>query len=690
LAAPNAPQAVPLDTKVGWVLRLEAQRMLRDPGVTSGVAFAALPAAPGPTSLPPAPTWKPATAADLMALAVDPDPGLRRRAALALGRVGMPEGLRVLVPLLSDSAEPVRAMVAFAIGLIGDRQGLAPLQAALKDPSALVRGRAVEALGLIGEPEAAAAVADAAAGCAPLLAPLAPNDEEYPKAPEIELCRLSLFALVRLRAYESLARVALDAQGLPVSQWWPVAFALQRSGDRRASPALQTLVNSPGVHTAAFALRGLGGLRDASVVAPALAIAGRADADVRLRVAAVRALAQAGDRAAVGPLLRLVSDRATSRNLALEAVTAIGTLGDASAFDLMIDLVGSSSPSVRSAALQAAARIDPEGFLLIISSFERDRDWSVRAALLTTLSSLDPERVRAAVEDLASDDDVRVRAAALEALARVKSPTLTARLFAALEAPDFAGRAAAATLVGEHRPEGGAVRLVAAYARGASDATPAARLAALEALARFGVVDARETLLRALSDPEWPVRARAATLLKAGGVEANPVRPAPLRQPVDFFTSDRLLRPPYSPHAFIDTAAGTIEIELNVVEAPLTTFSFIELARAGFFNGLKVHRLVPGFVIQAGDPRGDGEGGPGYTIRDEFSPLPYLTGTVGMALAGPDTGGSQFFMTVSPQPHLDGRYTVFGRVVQGVELLDRISPWDVIDRIRIWDGVGDR
>ena len=120
------------------------------------------------------------------------------------------------------------------------------------------------------------------------------------------------------------------------------------------------------------------------------------------------------------------------------------------------------------------------------------------------------------------------------------------------------------------------------------------------------------------------------------------------------------------------------------MDAPLTTLSFIELARAGFFNGLKVHRLIPNFVIQAGDPRGDGEGGPGYTIRDELSPRPFVRGTVGMALGGPDTGGSQFFITVSPQPHLDGQYTVFGRVV-GWECSTG-ALWDVIDRIRIWDG----
>jgi cyclophilin family peptidyl-prolyl cis-trans isomerase len=113
----------------------------------------------------------------------------------------------------------------------------------------------------------------------------------------------------------------------------------------------------------------------------------------------------------------------------------------------------------------------------------------------------------------------------------------------------------------------------------------------------------------------------------------------------------------------------------------------VTLARAGFYNGVKVHRLVPNFVIQAGDPRGDGEGGPGFSIRDEFSPLPFVRGTIGMALGGAETGGSQFFIALSPQPHLDGKYTVFGKVVHGGETLDTIAQWDVIERIRIWDGV---
>jgi len=95
---------------------------------------------------------------------------------------------------------------------------------------------------------------------------------------------------------------------------------------------------------------------------------------------------------------------------------------------------------------------------------------------------------------------------------------------------------------------------------------------------------------------------------------------------------------------------------------------------------------VPNFVVQGGDPRGDGEGGPGYSIRDELNDRPYLRGTVGMALSGPDTGGSQFFITHSPQPHLDAKYTVFGHVVSGMDVVDRMQQLDVIQRVRIWDG----
>ena len=137
---------------------------------------------------------------------------------------------------------------------------------------------------------------------------------------------------------------------------------------------------------------------------------------------------------------------------------------------------------------------------------------------------------------------------------------------------------------------------------------------------------------------------------------------------------------------FIETAKGTIEFELAVLDAPQTSWSFIALARTGFFNGLQIHRVVPNFVVQDGDPRGDGDGGPGFTIRDELNERPFLRGTVGMALSWRDTGGSQFFIAHSPQPHLDAKYTAFGQVVNGMDVVDRIQQGDTIQRVRVWDG----
>jgi cyclophilin family peptidyl-prolyl cis-trans isomerase len=135
------------------------------------------------------------------------------------------------------------------------------------------------------------------------------------------------------------------------------------------------------------------------------------------------------------------------------------------------------------------------------------------------------------------------------------------------------------------------------------------------------------------------------------------------------------------PRATIRTARGPIELELFGEDAPITAWNFLSLARSGYYRNTRFHRVVPNFVAQDGDPRDDGNGGPGYAIRDEMNQHRYERGAVGMALSGPDTGGSQYFITHSPQPHLDGHYTVFGKVIGGYDVLDRIVQGDPITRI---------
>jgi cyclophilin family peptidyl-prolyl cis-trans isomerase len=126
-----------------------------------------------------------------------------------------------------------------------------------------------------------------------------------------------------------------------------------------------------------------------------------------------------------------------------------------------------------------------------------------------------------------------------------------------------------------------------------------------------------------------------------------------------------------------------MELKLFATEAPLTVYNIVSLAEHGYFDGQRFHRVVPNFVVQGGDPRGDGNGGPGYAIRDELTRRRYGRGTLGMALSGPNTGGSQFFVTHSSQPHLDGGYTVFGELVEGGDVLDRIIQGDRIVRVTV-------
>jgi len=137
--------------------------------------------------------------------------------------------------------------------------------------------------------------------------------------------------------------------------------------------------------------------------------------------------------------------------------------------------------------------------------------------------------------------------------------------------------------------------------------------------------------------------------------------------------------------AVLRTSRGEIELELSPEHAPNTVNNFVFLARAGFYDGVAFHRVIPNFMIQGGDPTGTGMGGPGYRFADEVegNPLRHETGVISMANAGPDTNGSQFFITHAPQPHLDGRHTVFGRVVRGQDVVDAIVQGDIIESVDV-------
>jgi cyclophilin family peptidyl-prolyl cis-trans isomerase/HEAT repeat protein len=681
----TAPRVVPVvvspfDEKVSWVLRLEDQRVLGDPP---------LPAAPAAPEDPSAPLSPPPAVPNLLALLADPEPQIRRRAALAIGRVGLPEGVAPLISALSDAQVEVRQMVAFALGLIGDETATDALVAALADPAPLVQGRAAQALGRIGSTRAAPSVGVMVRSHVTATFDIEPEDLSYPQSEPAEAFRLGLYALGELGAYEPLAEAVLAESGQPIVWWWPVAAALRMVGDPRALAPLTALAGVQGSIGPAVAINGLGELGDRSSVELLVKQLDPSFRDERVVISALRALGDIGDVGALPAVRKILLTPGLDRSLLLAATETLGTFESVETTNIFIELVSHPWAPLRVAALQALARTDPGSFLLMLSGLDPDPVWTVRAALASALEFIEPDAAVFRLTFMLEDEDQRVVPAVLTALARHRAPDIAELLFARLQSADIVVRKTAATLIGELRPAGGAERLAAAFEAATADPSYLARGAIVDALAAYGGPVASETLRRALQDPDWAVRVVAARRVAELDPRIEPVpphRPAPVRQGVDH-TSPHLVSPAVSPHVYLELDAGTIQIELNVIDAPLTADNFVTLARQGFYDGLTFHRVVPNYVIQGGDPRGDSEGGPGFTIRDELNQVPYLRGTVGMALDWGDTGGSQFFITHSPQPHLDGRHTAFGQVVAGMDVVDRVEVGDEIRRVLVWDGV---
>jgi len=685
---PAAPPPQSFEQKSSWILRLEDQRILREPAPPAPppMAPAAAPArgrSAAPVAAPPPPP-----SPDLIRLLTDNEARIRRRAALAVGRVGLVEGVAPLVRVLDDPDPEVRQMAAFALGLIGDRSARDPLIAKLTDPTPLMKGSAAEALGLIGDPAAAEPIGRMVSEIVASGALAEPPDEtlEASRDTPAAAFRLAMTALVRLKAYDALAAATLDASGQPRVRWWPVAFAFQRLEDPRALPVLLALVQDPRPYTKAFAAKGLGAMKDQSAGTALLPLVSSADADVAIE--AVRSLGRLHDARATPSLIKLLQTPTTSPALKLEAVTALGNTRGDGANDALIPLLVDANPQVRGAVLRSLATVDPEGFVFILSGLDTDSNWSVRAALASILGTLTPEAGLPRLRMLLNDPDTRVVPPVLEALAKLHPPDAVQIVLDQLSSNDPFIRAGAADAIAGLKPPNGLAALTDAYTRGQGDTTYVARAAALVAAAAYGAEASTPLLTTALADKDWAVRVRAAQLLKQFNPSSDAmirIRPAPVAHP-ESYEAAHLISPEYSTQAYIETEHGLIQIELAMFDAPQTVENFVTLARKGFFNNNVIHRVVSDFVVQGGDPRADGEGGPGYSIRDELNERPYLRGAVGMALDWADTGGSQFFITLSPQPHLDAKYTVFGRVVSGMDVVDKIQQGDVIRRVQIWDG----
>ena len=468
------------------------------------------------------------------------------------------------------------------------------------------------------------------------------------------------------------------------------AYALGRETQAEGAEALRALLGDGDAFVRAWAARGLGevgSLADLARLEPLLGdasaavriqtlraggkILGRAEALPPLgwgaRMAGLAGDANPGVRATVlevagrflphpeleAAVLRLHGEgEPRERELALGALAAGRAAGAAG---LVRDAATSGDRWLRARAAEAAGEL---GELELLDRLRRDKQPLVRVAALGALATL--EATEPLLEAL-GDPDPAVRATALEALAL--APELaTARVVALIDAARADGADNDVRRTG-----------IDVLARRARERPAADRPAVLEALRGLG------------GDGDWLVRRAAADAL-AGLGEPRPAV-GPVETGRNLATYRQILRQTDAPlRVELATDRGKLTVELACPEAPLTCTSFLQLARHKLFDGNRFHRVVPEFVVQGGDPRGDGWGGPGYSLRDEINRLRYRRGALGMALSGPDTGGSQFFFTLSPQPHLDGGYTVFGRVIGGEEVLDRIRQGDRIVAVRELDG----
>ena len=651
----------------------------------------------------------------LIARLSDPDPTLRARAAFALGSVQDAAAVPALLDLLEDRDPSVRADAAFALGQTADSSAASNLLAAFEraargsqdSATTVFRHRLLEALGKTGDRAS--------------LVRLASLDP-----PPVDRAALALsIARYGIRGVADPAATALLARwvgGAPADPAGTDAWATQRSAAYFFARARDTtawagsaeavrgaLDGSPGsdpivaMHLVA-ALAKLADPRDDRSLVEALA----SGADWRVRVNAARSLAGRTDRSEPRrALLAALDDPST--HVAVEAANALSA-ADSLPLDAQKAIAHRflrwPDPWQVSAALAPAlVRGDADGVVILrytgIAGGGAAENPAEGARLLTALGLHRGRPSFLLLESAASAEDPRIAAAAVAALGeRWRRGAIGGeatvegyyRVFeAALRRRDLATASAAAPVLADpaFRPLGSVALLSEVYRRMEAPEEIEPMIEVLKALGTSGDPAARPVLEEALSAPHAVVRRAAADALvdltggEIEGSESDPGRAVrqetAVADPRDARRVDwellRELGP--RPRLVLQTDRGRIVVELAADQAPLTVQTILGFARDGRYDGVPFHRVVANFVIQGGDfERGDGYGGPGFAIPSEFTRIPFARGVIGMASAGKDTEGSQFFITHSDQPHLDGRYTAFGQVIVGMDMADLIVEGD--------------
>ena len=675
---------------------------------------------------------------------------IRARAALAAGRIGDETAIDTLVNLLeNDAATEVRTVAAFAVGEIESIKGADAILKVLKNTANpdSVRARAAEAAGKIA---AANAKDEKSKMLGEAILDVLEYENRRGKQQNRETVLLGLTAALRAKPEETNVVVAKFLTNLDARVRADAANTLSRIRAKNANEQFRAMLLSETDAVArANAARALGAAEDKDSF-DVLLEAAINDDDSRVRVSAIRSLGSLKDAKAADKLLergeKLLTDYKKSKfanpnekNELLEIATVLGRLlansNDERSIKFLTDF-GLKENFISPEIHIAFAKISPAKFLEIQSPNNicsvlstRILCWQFESSFAQGLSEFanldEKDNLRSKAENnlitrLTVDEkseftnhfDVRSVSDRLRTFLKFKSENSAQISRGFLDYNDIVVRATAAELLGDLEANKQNISaLTNAFPKTENDKLNDAALAILDALEKQykklpkgdeSILSVLQQFKIALDSPDYLVRRKAIAFLKssdlAGEIPASfqrarfPAANPKIGAPNKF----RTVRADYvravsrkngTVKAVLTTEKGIFTIDLTPEDAPLTVDNFIRLARSNYFNGLAIHRVVPNFVMQDGDPRGDGNGGPGWQIRCELNMLAYERGAVGMALSGKDTGGSQWFVTHAPQPHLDGGYTVFGRVNEtDMKIVDNLVRGDKITSVKIIEG----
>ena len=608
------------------------------------------------------------------------DVSLGRAALRAIGQARVAARYDLLRRALAATDTGAAAEAAFALGIARDSLACAPLR------TAFARGGAVGV-------EAAWSLGELGRGCLPTESMLA-------TAPDVPTRVRALEVAARDRAVplDLLERFASDtAAPVRVAAWYALSRARRAPSDALLFAAHRDTSTAVHEHAARLLAHPIIGTERFGL-AYSLLPGWLAHPHPHVRIAAVRAAAtwDGGPSDALMPMLGLYPDNVL-RDRDVNVRVAIAQALDTVAMGRDTLLWGyawraDTTFMVRRSLLTGALRAGVA--LADFAAWRFDTDWRHRAAVADAAGAA-PESLFVAFGLTALDDaDGRVRAAAIGAVAARRDSSAARRALLtrlARSGGDLHGRATALGALASRASHDDVPLALDAYRRAADDRESDARLAALRLLAAAwrrdsAAIDApTRVAIAALPAPsDLLLRAAVADVAPLAAWKHAPRSVRPLAH------YRRIVRDYVEPARRgrvaamrIETERGPIRIALACADVPLTCAVFDSLASSRYWDGARFHRVVPAFVAQDGDPRGDGNGGPGFAIRDELNRRRYVRGAVGMALSGPDTGGSQYFLTLSPQPHLDGRYTVIGTVVAGDRVMDALVQGDAIRELRV-------